>query len=451
MSLSAPEDTIYALSSGGGRSAVAVIRLSGPEAARALEGLSGSLPPAREARLRALRAPDTGELLDRALVLWFPAPASFTGEDCAELHLHGSQAVVAAVLRALSGMEGLRAAGPGDFTRRAFDNDRLDLTEVEGLADLIDAQTEAQRRQAQRQFDGALTQRIEHWRDRLIRLGAHVEAAIDFSEEEIPESLLSDCLTETDCLRREMEELLATSQAGERIREGIYIALLGAPNAGKSSLLNALAKREAAIVSEVAGTTRDVIEVALDISGFPVILGDTAGLRGDGAVDPIEAEGMRRSRERAAHADLKLVLFDGQDIDDPEPGSLQLLDDKALVLITKQDLVKGPLPDSLCGQPAYALSVVSGEGVEAFLQVLERRLEDSYASGLQGSALLTRQRHREGLKTCIEALARAAGAPDVSFMAEDFRHALAALGRLTGRVDVEDLLDVIFRDFCIGK
>ncbi|MFC4352332.1 tRNA uridine-5-carboxymethylaminomethyl(34) synthesis GTPase MnmE [Fodinicurvata halophila] len=451
MSPSAPEDTIYALSSGGGRSAVAVIRLSGPDAAGALEGLSGPLPPPREARLRALRVPDTQELLDRALVLWFPAPASFTGEDCVELHLHGSQSVVAAVLRALSGMERLRAAGPGDFTRRAFDNDRLDLTEVEGLADLIDAQTEVQRRQAQRQFDGALTQRIEHWRDRLIRLSAHVEAAIDFSEEEIPETLLSDCLTESSGLRAEMEELLATSRAGERIREGIYIALLGAPNAGKSSLLNALAKREAAIVSEIAGTTRDVIEVALDISGFPVILGDTAGLRGDVAIDPIEAEGMRRSRERAAQADLKLVLFDGQEIGTPEPGSLQLLDDKALVLITKKDLVSEPLPESLDGQPAYALSVISGEGVEAFLQVLERRLEASYASGLQGSALLTRERHREGLKTCIEALARAEDAPEVSLMAEDFRHALTALGRLTGRVDVEDLLDVIFRDFCIGK
>lgn len=446
-----PENTIYALSSGRGRSAVAVVRLSGPACGPVLDRLCGVRPPAREARVRSVRDPVSGEILDRALVLWFPGPGSFTGEDSAELHLHGSQAVVSAVLRVLSEFEGVRAAEAGDFTRRAFDNEKLDLTEVEGLADLIDAQTDVQRRQAQRQFDGALANQVEGWRERLIHQAAHLEAAIDFSEEDIPEGLLDSCLSEVQQLREELQAYLATSHVGERIRQGLQITLLGAPNAGKSSLLNRLAKREAAIVSEIAGTTRDVIEVAMDIAGFPVLLSDTAGLRQEGTADAIEVEGMRRSKQRAQEADLKLVLFDGLECAQPDRKSLELLDDTALAVITKWDLASQPLPDSMGAHKAYPLSVKTGEGLEALLDTIEQQLTKLYDAADEAPILLTRQRHRENLTACAEALQRAESAPEISLMAEDIRHALATLGRITGRVDVEDLLDVIFRDFCIGK
>ncbi|WP_022727890.1 tRNA uridine-5-carboxymethylaminomethyl(34) synthesis GTPase MnmE [Fodinicurvata sediminis] len=446
-----PENTIYALSSGRGRSAVAVVRLSGPACGPVLDRLCGVRPPAREARVRSVRDPVSGEILDRTLVLWFPGPGSFTGEDSAELHLHGSQAVVSAVLRVLSEFEGVRAAEAGDFTRRAFDNEKLDLTEVEGLADLIDAQTDVQRRQAQRQFDGALANQVEGWRERLIHQAAHLEAAIDFSEEDIPEGLLDSCLSEVQQLREELQAYLATSHVGERIRQGLQITLLGAPNAGKSSLLNRLAKREAAIVSEIAGTTRDVIEVAMDIAGFPVLLSDTAGLRQEGTADAIEVEGMRRSKQRAQEADLKLVLFDGLECAQPDRQSLELLDDTALAVITKRDLVSQPLPNSMGTHKAYPLSVKTGEGLEALLDAIEQQLTRLYDAADETPILLTRQRHCESLTACAEALQRAESAPEISLMAEDIRYALATLGRITGRVDVEDLLDVIFRDFCIGK
>ncbi|WP_026986811.1 tRNA uridine-5-carboxymethylaminomethyl(34) synthesis GTPase MnmE [Fodinicurvata fenggangensis] len=451
MNSACPDSTVYALSSGRGRSAVAVVRLSGPACGAVLDRLCGTRPPAREARVRSIRDPISGELLDRALVLWFPGPGSFTGEDSAELHLHGSQAVVSAVLRVLSGFEGVQAAGPGDFTRRAFDNEKLDLSEVEGLADLIDAQTDVQRRQAQRQFDGALSDQVESWRHRLIRLAAHMEATIDFSDEEIPNGLLERSLLGIKELREELQDFLATSHVGERIRQGFQVTLLGAPNAGKSSLLNKLARREAAIVSDMAGTTRDVIEVAMDIAGFPVILSDTAGLRQDGSADAIEAEGMRRSQMRAEEADLKLVLFDGLEIAQPDRGGLGLLDDKAIAVITKRDVMRQDPPASFKGHKAYHLSAKTGEGLEKLLEAIQEQLTRLHAETDEAPVLLTRQRHRESLEDCAAALERAESAPDISLMAEDIRHALSTLGRITGRVDVEDLLDVIFRDFCIGK
>ncbi len=313
-------DTIFALSSARGRAGVAVVRASGPEAGAAIAALTGASPPApRAAALRAINDPATGEPIDRGLVLWFPAPASVTGEDVAEFHVHGSRAVLDSLLLALGALPGLAPAPAGGFTRRAFDNGKLDLTEVEGLADLIDAETEAQRRQALRQMDGALGALYEGWREDLVRSLAHVEAAIDFPDEAVPEDLIDLVRPDLDRLAAAIRAHLDDSHRGELLRDGLSVAIVGAPNAGKSSFLNAVARREVAIVSAAAGTTRDVIEVRVDLGGYPVLLADTAGLRevvdaegcGDVAVDPVEAEGMRRALARAEQADLKIVVIDG--------------------------------------------------------------------------------------------------------------------------------------------
>jgi len=448
-------DTLFALSSGAGRAGVAVLRLSGPATGAALAALAGGLPAPRRASLRRLRDPADGRLLDRGLVLWLPAPGSFTGEDMAELQVHGGRAVVAALLEALGRLPGLRPAEPGEFTRRAFDGGRLDLAAVEGLADLIGAYTEAQRRQALAQAEGLLGRAVADWAERLTALLARVEAAIDFAEEELPEGLLAEAAEAAAALRVELETALAAPPAGERLREGLRVAILGAPNAGKSSLLNALARREAAIVSERAGTTRDVVEVALDLGGYPLLLADTAGLReapAAGELDPVEAEGIRRSLARAEAADLKLLLFEAGR--PPDPGSLALLDGDSLVVWSKADLVQEPLPDSLAGVAALPLSLHGGQGQGQGLEALERRLAALAAErlGAAGEApLLTRARQRRAVADCAEALARAESAPEAALFAEDLRLALRALGRLVGRVEVEELLGRIFSEFCIGK
>jgi tRNA modification GTPase len=447
--------TVFALSSGAGRAGVAVVRVSGPQAGAAVSALTGRPPPApRRAALAGLRDPDSGELLDRGLVLWFPAPDSFTGEDVAELHLHGSRATVAATLDALGRIPGCGPAEPGAFTRRAFDAGKLDLAEVEGLADLIAAETAAQRRQALRQLDGGLSARIAGWRDRLARRLAHLEAAIDFPDEDLPEGIGEAALADISGLRAEMAQDLAVAPLAERLREGLEIAILGAPNAGKSSLLNALARREAAIVAETAGTTRDVVEVRLDLEGYPVTLADTAGLRaaeadlaGGGALDPVEAEGIRRSRARAEAADLKLLVFDAAR--PPDPAVLALADADALLCLNKIDLVAEP-PDALDGRPAVAVSALTGHGMPALVAALGAAVAARFG-GSEAAPLLTRARHRQAVAEAAEALARAqaAGLPELA--AEDLRLALRALGRVVGTVDVEDLLDLIFHDFCIGK
>src|SRR6185436_3917939 len=305
-------ETIFALSSGRPPAAIAVVRISGPHAGAALKALIGRLPEPRQAALARVRDPGSGEAIDEALALWFPAPGSETGEDVAELQLHGGRAVIAAVLSALGRIDGLRAAEPGEFTRRAFENGKLDLTAVEGLADLIGAETEAQRRQAYRQLKGLLGQRAETWRTRLIEALALVEARIDFSDEaDVPEDLIRPALKIVRELRDEIAEVLAGAGRGERLREGLVVAIAGPPNAGKSTLLNRIARREVAIVSPVAGTTRDVIEVHLDLDGYPVTLLDTAGIRD--SADPVEQEGVRRARARAAEADLVLWVQDTKD------------------------------------------------------------------------------------------------------------------------------------------
>ncbi len=431
-------DTIFALSSGHPPSGVAVLRLSGPRSRFALETIAGELPPARLALLRKLTDPRSGVEIDRALVLWFPSPASFTGEDCAEFHIHGGIAVVAALLNTLAGLPGLRMAQAGEFSRRAFENGKLDLTELEGLADLVAAQTEVQRRQAVAQAGGVLRRKLEAWRERIIAMRAAIEAAFDFADEDdVPEDVSADVWRKAGELAAEIRRFLEDGNAGEIIRDGFQIVLMGAPNSGKSSLLNALAQRQAAIVSPEAGTTRDLVEVSLDLSGFKVVLVDTAGIRQTGGF--VEREGMRRARERAHAADLVIWLtpMDGAE-DVPEPGIV------APVLQVRSKDDSGALRDG-------SVSVVREGGLDWLIgKITEHVTSTGLASD---SAAVTRARHREALLSCAglleEASRSAALVPEVR--SELLRSACDQIGRITGKVDVEDLLDRIFAEFCIGK
>ena len=446
------EETIFALASAAGRAGVAVFRVSGPGAARAFVDLTRrALPPARRAVRVRLCSPATGEVLDDGLGLWFPAPRSFTGEDVAELHLHGGRAVEAAVTDALRGLEGLRLAEPGEFTRRAFENGKFELTAAEGLADLVNAETEAQRRQARRQLEGELGAIYEGWRARLIEALAHYEAVIDFTDEELPADLSQRVKHKMLGLEEEISQHLDDNRRGERLRDGIYIAIIGAPNVGKSSLLNALARRDAAIVAETAGTTRDVVEVHLDLGGFPVIVADTAGLRE--AADGVEREGIRRAEARAAEADIRLALFDITLWPELDAKTLGLVGDDTVPILNKADLLgpgQGPgAKERVGGRPVVIASAKTGAGMAELLKCVESMV--SHRIDLAGSPALTRARHRDALEQSVDALTRFAGASEEALAAEDLRLAARALGRITGRVEVDDILDVIFRDFCIGK
>lgn len=451
--------TIYALASGAGRAGVAVIRISGPEAGAALSALTRKpLPPPREARLVRLRDPVGGELLDTGLALRFPGPGSYTGEDVVELQIHGGPGVIAAVLDALGRLPGLRLAEPGEFTRRAVLAGKMDLTAAEGLLDLIEADTDAQRRQALRQAGGALRTLYDGWRERLVSGLAHLEAAIDFPDEDLPDSLDKKFRAEMKKLSAEMAAHLDDGRRGERLRQGLMVAIVGPPNAGKSSLLNLLARREAAIVSARAGTTRDVVEVWLDLGGYPVLVADTAGLRE--AADEIEAEGVRRARQWAGTADLKIAVFaadalrGGSGADSGaglEAGGLDLVDSNTAVVVNKVDLAQIDWKRETPALGFYKMSIATGKGVDAFLAGITREIAARMQSGAGTAPLMTRARHREAVTECCDALARAVTAPLPELAAEDIRLAARALGRVTGAVDVEELLDVIFRDFCIGK
>ncbi len=437
-------DTIFALASAPGRAGIAVVRISGTRTLTALKALGCTVPSARMATRAKFKHPKTGEILDNGLLLAFAAPHSFTGENVAELHLHGGRAVIDSVLDALSGIEGVRPAEPGEFSRRAFENDKMDLTEAEAIADLVDAETRGQQRQALRQMGGALKEMYDHWRHRLVQALAHLEAVIDFPDEDLPQDVSDKLWGQVADLSASIAAHLNDSHRGERIRSGISIAIIGPPNAGKSSLINMLSQREAAIVSPTPGTTRDVIEVHLDLDGYAVTVADTAGLRD--VDDAIEGEGIRRARERAEMADLKLALFDGATYPALDAATLALVDQQTIAIINKSDL----LSEAPKGAARFlAISLKTGFGVEQLLKELHeavRALADS------GAAMpLTRVRHRTALEECLAALQRAAVASESELAAEDLRLAARALGRLTGRVDVEEILDAVFRDFCIGK
>ncbi|WP_395665313.1 tRNA uridine-5-carboxymethylaminomethyl(34) synthesis GTPase MnmE [Methylocella sp.] len=435
-------DTIFALSSGAGRAAVAVLRLSGPASAAIVKAVCGRLPAPRRAVLADFQNPASGERIDRGLVIFFEGPASFTGEDGAELHAHGGRAVVAALIEALSACPGMRAAEAGEFSRRALMNGKLDLAQIEGLGDLVAAETERQRRQALRQTEGALGRETAGWRAALLEAAARIEARIDFSDEgevaAAPELELAGLLSPVVAA---LDAELKAAKAGERLREGLVIVVAGPPNAGKSTLVNALARRDVAIVSEEAGTTRDAIEVALDLGGYAVTLIDTAGLRETG--DRVERIGVARALERAARADLTLWLSEAAA---PTPPDARLQGPVWRVL-TKADLAPQPWPVDA----DLALSAATGGNLDSLLQRLTRFAEEASGDGREG--LITRERHRRAVADAAHALRPLLEGPALpeEIAAEHVRQALFALERLIGRVDVEDVLGDIFSRFCIGK
>lgn len=450
--------TIYALASAAGRAGVAVFRISGPAARQALIGLGVEKPlEPRVATLVTLRTPSTrhqasdasrltthdSRLIDTALALYFPAPYSFTGEDVVELHTHGSRAVVKLLLEALNGFSGLRMAEPGEFARRAFLNGKLDLAQAEGLADLIDADTRAQQTQAMRQLTGATTRRVVALRGKVLEPMALMEAYIDFPDEEIPESVLTQAQTQITSLVAELAALLEDNSVGEKIREGLEIVILGAPNVGKSSLLNALARREAAIVSPEAGTTRDLIEVQMDIGGYAVTLVDTAGIRE--AAGSIESEGIRRALHRAEHADITLRLYDVAMVAE-SPLLTPPLQGEEIIIVTKSDL--GPLPS--LPFPAIAISTKTGAGMEVLIEALKDKVEAVMGSS-GASPLITRARHREALGEALTALTRFDVHAPLELACEELRVAATSIGKITGKIWVDDVLDLVFSRFCIGK
>jgi tRNA modification GTPase len=412
-----------------------------------MEALAGSLPAPRQASLRWLHDPKDGRVIDQGVVLWFPAPGSFTGEDVVEFHIHGGLATVAALTAVLSEQPGCRAALPGEFTRRAFQNRRLDLTEVEALADLIAAETEAQRVLALRGVAGEARRLYEDWRTRLIEIMALVEATIDFSDEEIPDDLILRAKQQANLLRVAMQHHLGDDNVGERLREGFRIAILGAPNVGKSSLLNRLVARDAAIVTSVAGTTRDPIEVHLNLGGYPVTIIDTAGLRA--SEDPIEAEGIRRTRERAESADLRVIVIDQSDSSGLSVDVESLATGAFLIVANKSDLNSASQFSQARSVSAVSVSAVTGEGMGELIALLTDRARENLSVG--ASLPVMRARHREAVVMAITSLSRVDSAEGADLIAEDLRLAARAIGSITGRVDVEDWLDVIFKEFCIGK
>ena len=429
--------SIFALSSAAGRAGVAVVRVSGPQAGPALSALAGPLPRARQAALRRLAF--EGAAIDQALVLWFEGPNSFTGEDLAEFHIHGGRAVREALFSALLAL-GLRPAEPGEFSRRAVENGKLDLTRAEGIADLIDAETPAQLRQALRQQDGALADLYEGWRGALIQALGRAEAAIDFSDDGVGDGEFTAARQAASYIYEQVQRHMDDSGRGEALREGLRLTILGPPNAGKSSLINALARRDVAIVSDTPGTTRDVVEARLDLGGYLINVADTAGVRQTG--DAIEAEGVRRALSHA-QGGMSLLLLDGS-VAEPRAGLPADLPQPDLIVWNKSDL--GGAREGL------SISLKTGAGlsqlIEALTQKVQARLESTDAS-----PALTRPRHRHALGEALAALQHGLAAPPdrPELLAEDLRLAMRAIGRITGRVDVEELLDFVFRDFCIGK
>ena len=432
---SGERDTIFALSTAAGPAGIAVIRISGPNASESLRLVhNGGRIKERRAEFRRLFDLTTHIHIDDAVVLWFPGSGSYTGEDVVEFQIHGGRAVTAALLGTLAQLAGFRPAEPGEFTRRAVENGRMELTRAEGVADLIAAETEAQRRLALRQYDGSLADLFGGWRERLIRAAAWIEAGIDFADEEVPDDAIEQSRAELRRLQKEVELHLTDGRRGEIIREGFHIAVIGPPNAGKSSLVNALARRDVAIVSEIPGTTRDVIEVKLDLAGYAVVLADTAGLRE--SAEPIELEGIRRARARAEAADFRLLVLDAQC---PCSANEFAAD---LVVLNKADLV--PERD----QHELYISARTGEGLPELIKLLG---EQAARGASTDAPLLTRARHRYAVEQVASCIGAALREREPELAAEQLRRALHELGRITGVVDLDELLEVVFRDFCIGK
>jgi tRNA modification GTPase len=443
------DQTIFALSSGRPPNAISVVRVSGTHAGTILSSLAGKIPPPRMAARVLIRDADQGPI-DDAVMLWFPGPKSATGEDIAEFHVHGGRAVLAALFEALSSFDNTRAAEPGEFTRRAFENGKLDLTEAEGLDDLIHADTDRQRRQALRQLKGLLGDKARSWRAQIIEASALIEAGIDFSDEgDVPAELIAPALAKIKALYSEIQEVLAAQGRSERLRDGLVVAIAGPPNVGKSTLMNQLARREVAIVSPHAGTTRDVIEVQLDLDGYPVTVIDTAGIRE--TEDPVEQEGVRRARARAAEADLVLWLVEDGTHEHAVEGAAPVWTVRNKIDLNAFSGVVAGMGRT-GGTSYFEISAVRGDGLQQLMTALVGHAENVFGSGEGG--LIGRERQRALLRETASSLQRsmdAVGGRGEELVAEDLRVAAQSLGRLLGRVDVEDILDSIFREFCIGK
>lgn len=441
--------TIFAPATAPGRAGVAVLRLSGPRAFSVLAALTGraEFPPRAMISVR-FSDPETAEPIDRGLAVCFPAPASFTGEDVAELHVHGSAAVLERLAGVLAAMPGLRWAEPGEFTRRAFEAGKMDLTEAEALADLLAAETEAQRRQAVRQMDGALSRRFEDLRNRAVDVLAFIEAVIDFSEDELPADTRDRGLAMIAGLKDGLVELVDSARIGCRVRQGVTVAVLGAPNVGKSSLVNRLAGWDVAIVSPAAGTTRDRVSVDLVLEGLPVTVTDTAGLRE--AAEEIEAEGIRRAERAVADADLRLAVFSAETWPAREDPTWRWVDSDTLVVVNKADLGRA-VGEPHMEPPPVAVSALTGAGFDALAETLRSRVRALAGRQAGEAPPITRERHRVLAAAALAALERALAQPQQELQAEDVRLAIRELGRITGRIDVEDVLDRIFSEFCIGK
>jgi len=442
--------TIYALSTGPGISGVAVIRISGKDTVKVIKSLTGQNPPVpRMATLRKINYINTSELIDEGLIIWFPAPNSYTGEDMAEFHVHGSKAVVDALHSCISKIENCRLAEPGEFTKLAFENGKINLLKAESIADLISAETEIQRKQAIKIMSGISSDRYNELRKKLIKILSYLEAKIDFPDEDLPENILSNIKKESKNISQEIEKILKDERVGERIREGFKIAIVGPTNAGKSSLLNHLSNRDVAIVSEIAGTTRDVVEAHLNIDGYPVIVSDTAGIRE--SKNEIEKKGIKLALERADQADLRLVIIEPKNLD--FTGFLKdLFDENSILIINKCDLENIHISNQLKKLNPILISIKNNTNIEKLILKIKSKLKNKFTTN--EDILITRERHRRNLEQCMEHLKsfrEKNDADDFDKAAEDLRLATRYLGRIVGKVDVEEILGSIFNDFCIGK
>ena len=442
--------TIYALSTGPGVSGIAVVRVSGKEAAEVVKQLSGDdLPVPRVAVLKKLKNSNTNEMIDEGIVLWFPGPNSYTGEDLAEFHVHGSRAVVSALHSSISRIKNCRLAEPGEFTKLAFQNGKINLLKAEGIADLVSAETEIQRKQAVEIMSGKSSNKFTSWRAKLLKILAHVEAKIDFPDEDLPKDILDEIQKTSNQVSKEIEKVLDDQKVGERIREGFKIAIVGPTNAGKSSLLNYLSKRDVAIVSEIAGTTRDVIETHLNLDGYPVVVSDTAGIRE--SKNEIEKKGIKLALNRAEDADLKLIIVDAKSVDFTSVLK-ELIDENAILVVNKSDLLLGNINNELKKHDHILVSIKNNLNLDKLILKIKKKLENKFIS--YGDILITRERHRQHLEQCISHLKNFKnknGSEDYDKAAEDLRLATRHLGMIVGKVDVEEILGSIFNDFCIGK
>ena len=442
--------TIYALASGSGISGVAVIRVSGDNVKRVIKLLTGKeLPSPRVATLRKINNINTSELIDEGIIIWFPGPESYTGEDMAEFHVHGGKAVILAIQNQISKIENCRLAEPGEFTKLAFQNGKINLLKAESIADLISAETEIQRLQAVKIMQGKSSDKFNELREKLIKILSYVEAKIDFPDEDLPEDKIKQIRNNSSKVLYEIIKILNDQKVGEIVREGFKIAIVGPTNAGKSSLLNNLANREVAIVSEIAGTTRDVIETHLNIDGYPVVISDTAGIRE--SKDEIEKKGVKLSLKKAEKADLKLVVIDARNID--LSGFLNdLLKDNAILVVNKSDLLKEKLHSQITKFKHVLISLKKNSNIEKLILEIKNNLKDKFI--FDEDILITRERHRQHLMQCsdhLKSFLQKNDKKDFDKAAEDLRLATRHLGMIVGKVDVEEILGSIFNDFCIGK